>query len=74
MRHAEDPLLLADRIVRRGLGVRDGQTIRERAVQIVKRGGPIEERIMLAAVAALEEGWPGTKRAAAILAGEQARA
>lgn len=70
MRHAEDPLLAADRIVRRGLGVRDGQTIRDRAREILEAQSEHYTRDALAASHAVLdlEGWPGIEAAAKILA------
>ena len=37
-RHADDELVAVDRVVRRGLGVREGQTIRDRARELLVRG------------------------------------
>jgi hypothetical protein len=70
VRHAEDPLLAADRFVRRMLGVRDGQTIVARAREILRDGrGEHSFSVLNAAAAVLDEpiGWYGTARAASIL-------
>ena len=69
MKYAADELLATDRAVRVGLGVRDGQTIADRAREVLVAGGPGRERLNGAAVAVLTApGWPGIKAAAEVLA------
>lgn len=69
MKYAADELLATDRAVRVGLGVRDGQTIADRAREVLVDGGPKRERRMGAAVAVLSSpGWDGIKAAAGMLA------
>ena len=69
MVHAEtDELLEIDRIVRTGLEVRAGQTIRERAREIDAQTAHTEKQIAAArAVLAFPEGWDGMRAAAEVL-------
>jgi len=68
-RHADDELVAVDRVVRRGLGVREGQTIRDRARELLIRGST--HRHHGAAVALLDpdpvDSWRGLREAAKLL-------
>lgn len=79
-RHADDELVAVDRVVRRGLGVREGQTIRDRAREVgghvrviggVIMGTDIATRQQYAAVKLLHhdpaDPWRGLRAAAKLL-------
>ena len=87
MKYAADELLATDRAVRVGLGVRDGQTIADRAAEIaglVESPDPLPihavrfwspEMTAIAWTILLNPGWPGIKAAYDLLpkATEQVR-
>ena len=68
-RHADDELVAVDRVVRQRLGVRDGQTIRDRARELLIRGSTQSHHS--AAVALFDhdptDPWRGLRAAAKLL-------
>lgn len=71
MKYAADELLATDRAVRVGLGVRDGQTIADRAREVLVEGSSRAYRDAALAIIA-SPGWYGISNAAGILIGASA--
>jgi hypothetical protein len=68
VKYAADELLTTDRAVRATLQVRDGQTIADRAREVLIKGGPGRELLNELAVAVVATpGWYGVKAAFDIL-------